>query len=47
MHNVEQLENILHDEWKMLPLELAEKLVASMTSRCQAVIDVKERHISY
>lgn len=47
MHNVEQLEGVLHDGWKMLSLEPAEKLVPSMASRCQAAIDIKEGYTNY
>ncbi|KAG1174824.1 hypothetical protein G6F70_005022 [Rhizopus microsporus] len=42
IHNVEQLEGVLHDEWKIFPLELAEKLVADMPPGTRQLLMLKE-----
>jgi len=39
--NAEQLLACIHEEWNNLDLDLAERLVASMPSRCQAVINAR------
>ena len=39
VNNCQELFRTLNDEWKRLPVDLLERLVASMPSRCQAVID--------
>ena len=36
-----ELFQALEDGWKRLPVDLLTRLVASMPSRCQAVIDAK------
>jgi len=41
VNTCEQLFNVLQNEWNALPVDLLERLVASMPSRCQAVIDSK------
>jgi hypothetical protein len=41
VNNVTELFECLSDEWKKIPVNLLERLVESMPSRCQAVIDAK------
>lgn len=41
VNSCEELFKVLQTEWKVLPVELLENLVASMPARCQSVIDSK------
>jgi transposase len=41
IHNKNELWEVLQDEWSKIPAEVCQKLVDSMTKRCQAVIKAK------
>jgi hypothetical protein len=41
VNNKQELFTLLEEEWRRLPRDLLERLVASMPRRCQAVIDAK------
>ena len=47
IQNVDQLEAALREEWYAIPLSYLEKLVESMSSRCQAVIEAKGGNTHY
>ncbi|KAF1806347.1 hypothetical protein FB192DRAFT_1256965, partial [Mucor lusitanicus] len=47
INNVDQLEAALRDEWYAIPPLFLEKLVGSMTSRCNAVIEAKGGNTRY
>jgi hypothetical protein len=38
---MEQLQDIIAEEWEVTPRDLLARLVESMPARCQAVIDAK------
>ena len=41
VNTVDQLFELLKEEWKKLDTDLLDRLVCSMPARCQAVIDAK------
>src|SRR5689334_4699777 len=44
---IEQLQDVIAQEWEATPLSFLRKLARSMPKRCQAVIDAKGDHIKY
>ena len=42
-----ELENVLIEEWNNIEMTATQRLIGSMTSRCQAVIASRESHTSY
>ncbi len=47
VHNVRDLERVLHEEWRNVPVANVNKLIASMRRRCVAVIDRDGLHTRY
>ncbi|GFW08610.1 transposable element Tc1 transposase [Trichonephila clavipes] len=45
--NIQQLKQMLIEEWVLLPQEMLNQLVLSMRRRCEATIAVRGRHIPY
>ncbi|CEG71323.1 hypothetical protein RMATCC62417_07073 [Rhizopus microsporus] len=41
INNIDDLKEILNDQWENISVDLAHCLIASMSDRCQAVIDAK------
>jgi hypothetical protein len=46
-HTMEQLQDIIAEEWEATPRDLFARLVESMPARCQAVIDANGEHTKY
>jgi len=44
---MEELQNVIAEEWEATPLKFLRKLARSMPKRLQAVIDAKGDHTSY
>jgi hypothetical protein len=44
---IEQLQDVIAEEWEATDVNLLHKLARSMPDRCQAVIDAKGDHIKY
>ncbi|GFW28590.1 transposable element Tcb2 transposase [Trichonephila clavipes] len=47
LENIEQLKQMLIEEWALLPQEMLHQLVLSMRRRCEATIAVRGGHIPY
>ncbi|GFX51973.1 transposable element Tc3 transposase [Trichonephila clavipes] len=45
--NIQQLKQMLIEEWALLPQEMLHQLVLSMRRRCEAIITVRGGHIPY
>ena len=46
-YTMEELQDIVAEEWKKTPLDYLASLVRSMPDRCQAVIDANGDHTTY
>ncbi len=44
---MEELQDIVAEEWEKTPVDYLASLVHSMPERCQAVIDAKGDHTKY
>ena len=47
VHNVRDLERVLHEEWNRISMAVVRRLISSMRRRCGAAVDSNGGHTRY